>query len=163
MSRATSPALVALDDAARDAVAAGLAAGLRGSVDGLAADVVRRWWRLVATDTFDAWLIDWPAGTEVPRHDHDGAAASICVVRGRLVETRFEADGPTSASLRPGEVHRVSSDASHQIGNAAPDVATSIHVYSPPLRAMGFYDPSGVAVRSDPIDPAPALWNVELP
>jgi quercetin dioxygenase-like cupin family protein len=152
-----------LDVVERDAIAIGLAAGLRRSVDELADGVVRRWWRLVATETFDAWLIDWPEGTSVPRHDHDGAAASLCVVRGRLVETRFGPTGATFHTLQPGEVRRVAADASHEIANVATDPATSVHVYSPPLTAMGFYDPDGGPVRHDRVDPAPALWSVELP
>ena len=167
-SRPASPLVdardvVALDPAGRDAIAVGLAASVRPSVDGLDRAEARRWWRLVATETFDAWLIDWPSGTGVPRHDHDGAAASIFVVRGRLVETRYAGGRSTSSVARAGDLLRVGVDASHEIGNDAPDVATSVHVYSPPLRSMGFYDPDGTAVRRDAIDPAPTLWNLDLP
>jgi uncharacterized RmlC-like cupin family protein len=162
-THATSPLLDSLDPVERDAVAIGLAASVRPSVDRLDVAGERRWWHLVATDTFDAWLIDWPSGTAVPRHDHDGAAASICVVRGRLVEIRFAAGGSSLSTARPGEVLRVDADVSHQIGNDATDPATSVHVYSPPLSSMGFYDPDGVPVRRDPVDAAPALWNLELP
>ena len=162
---APSPVLDApsLAPAERDAIAVGLAASVRTAVDGLEVGATRRWWRLVATDTFDAWLIDWPPGTEVPRHDHDGAAASICVGRGELVETRFDTSGPSWSRAWSGGLLRVGAEVSHQIGNEATHPASSVHVYSPPLRSMGFYDGDGASVRREGVDAAPTLWNVDLP
>lgn len=151
----------------RDAVARGLAASFAAPVDDLDDAPERRWWRIVATDTFDAWLIDWPVGTDVRPHDHGGAAASICVVRGTLTETVLAAgDGGTVASrstLVPGGVHRVASDAVHDVTNDGPDRATSVHVYSPPLRTMLFYDRSGTPTQLDRVEPEPVLWSTDLP
>ena len=55
----------------------------------------------------------------------------------------------------------------HDIVNVGPGPATSIHVYSPPLRSMTFYDPvDGHPTRTEPVvadepvlglDPAPFL------
>ncbi|HKY15950.1 MAG TPA: hypothetical protein VJM33_13580 [Microthrixaceae bacterium] len=153
----------ALGAAERDVVAIGLAASVRDSVARLDVAVERRWWRLVETDEFDAWLIDWPIDARVPRHDHDGAAASIAVVRGRLVELRFTGTTRTGTSiLVPGRAHRVAADASHEIVNREAVPATSVHVYSPPLRSMAFYDTAGVRTHRDVVDAAPALWSLDL-
>ena len=170
MSTAVSPTApdsdVALEEVERDAVALGLGASLRTAIDALdpPADGQRRWWRIVATDTFDAWLIDWPEATGVPRHDHAGAAASICVVRGELTETRFPSDGaPAVRVAAPGDVFTVGADASHLVENRRPEPATSVHVYSPPLRSMGFFDGTDEPVRRDAVDPSPTLWATVLP
>jgi hypothetical protein len=154
------PALGALE---RDAVARGLASSMREAVERLDVASERRWWRLLATEEFDAWLIDWPSGGSVPRHDHDGAEASIRVVRGRLVECRFFGAASVGTSiLVPGRTHRVPADVTHEIVNRDDSVATSVHVYSPPLRSMGFYDDDGVATHRDAVDASPVLWNTAL-
>ena len=159
---AETPAGLAPEE--RDAIARALAISLRSTASDLGDASDRRWWRVVATESFDAWLIDWPPGTSVPRHDHDGAEASLCVVRGELVEHTF--DGPeigATSVLPPDLVHRVAAESSHEVVNLAPSSATSVHVYSPPLRSLGFYDDLGETTRRDVVEPVPALWKVDLP
>jgi hypothetical protein len=159
-----SPSELALGADEREAIARGLAASLRGTVEGLAPDESRRWWRLVATETFDAWLIDWPSATSVPRHDHDDAAATIVVIRGDLVELRFEPSGTLRREVvTPARSHHVPVGVAHELTNQGPFPASSIHVYSPPLRTMGFYDHRGMATHRDEIDPSPAMWSLDLP
>ncbi len=138
---------------ARNAIADEFADRLRDRVECLEPSGARRWWRVEETDSHDVWLIDWPAGAIVPRHDHDGAAASIAVIRGELVETRYDAAGVEETStLAPGPVHVVADEISHEIRNVAGAVATSVHVYSPPLRAMSFYDDAGALAHRDVVD-----------
>jgi len=166
MSAAEVDSVVAvecLDADERDAIARGLAASLHGTAARLGQPTERRWWRIVVTESFDAWLIDWPAQGSVRPHDHGGAAASICVIRGELVESVFQGDGVAQTVLAEGSTHRVSADAVHDVTNRGPAPATSVHVYSPPLRTMGFYDESGEPVGWDVIDAEPTLWSTVLP
>ena len=52
------------------ATAIALAAGFTSTVATLPPSDGRRWWKVLATDTFDAWVIDWPTDTSVDPHDH---------------------------------------------------------------------------------------------
>ena len=42
--------------------------------------------------------------------------------------------------VSPGEVLAFGPDHVHDLANPGPDVAISLHVYSPPLQTMTFYD-----------------------
>ena len=66
-------------------------------------------------------------------------------------------------TLRRGTVHRVSSGSVHDIANPGPARATSIHVYSPPLRTMAFYDRDGTRLRQEEGAVEPVLWDAVLP
>ena len=88
------------------------------------------------------WLIGWDSFQGVDLHDHGGSAGALYVVEGELLElsTRQEGTRPlheqslpagTARAFGPGHVHRVV--------NPSAAVATSVHVYSPPLVDMDFY------------------------
>ena len=110
-----------------------------------------RWFRrLAAHDRYDTWLIGWDAHQGVDLHDHGGSAGALYVVEGELVETSGRRDDLSLGDLReqrltvgtarafgPGHVHRVV--------NSSAAVATSIHVYSPPLVSMDFYEPDATS------------------
>jgi hypothetical protein len=106
-----------------------------------------RWFlRLSVHDGFDTWLIGWDSHQGVDLHDHGGSAGAFYVVEGELVETSTHR-GPgggyeeqrisagTARAFGPGHVHRVV--------NPSAAVATSVHVYSPPLVSMDFYEAAG--------------------
>jgi hypothetical protein len=101
----------------------------------------RCWARVAVSDTFDAWLISWPMGGAVDLHDHGGSAGAIVVVAGELTEVRPTQGGLTRRVLSVGAVHDVAHDAIHDVLNVGPSRALSVHVYSPPLSVMRFYDP----------------------
>lgn len=150
---------VRLDPITLDAVAVGLAAGLREVPGRIRPSTERRWWRVVATAEFDAWLIDWPPGTFVEPHDHAGSAAALVVVRGELEEVTWPSDRPITATLSGAEVRRIPRRSTHRIANVGDRPATSVHVYSPPLEAMTFHRPGGsehVAVA-----PESTVWSLE--
>lgn len=67
--------------------------------------------------------------------------------------------GTELVSLPAGAVRSVPPGQVHDVLNLHDEVATSIHVYSPPLTSMTFYDPAdGQAIRTDLIEPeVPAL------
>jgi len=103
----------------------------------------------------DVWLICWTHQQETGLHDHDVSSGAVHVCRGTLVEDRLEA---REGGLRRVSVARPAGrtfdfDASHvhcvrHPEDAAP--AVSIHVYSPALWRMGYYDvgPDGLLRRS---------------
>jgi mannose-6-phosphate isomerase-like protein (cupin superfamily) len=103
--------------------------------------------RLLGTADYEVWLLGWCPGQRVELHDHGDSAAAFVVVEGDLVELRAD---------HSGELHRVELARNaprtaprgtiHDVINVAGGVATSIHAYSPPLTAMGFY-PEGVGGR----------------
>jgi hypothetical protein len=103
---------------------------------------VRCWARIAANHTSDAWLISWPTGGSVALHDHGGSAGAIAVVAGELVEITPGRRELTRRVLSVGQVHDVAPDAVHDVLNVGPMPALSVHVYSPPLAQMTFYDPT---------------------
>ncbi len=132
-------------------------------------DAGERWYALLAADEdSEAWLLGWPVGGGIELHDHGGSSGAICVVEGILTETFVDAgDGLTAGgSLRrrrlptgtlvpfgPGHIHDVVNNSSR--------LALSIHLYSPRLRSMTFYDhgPGSVlsAVRTEHSEPGALL------
>jgi hypothetical protein len=125
--------------------------GLLTIADGLApyaatwpgvTDPRHRSWALMATDdTFEAWVIAWPAGGAVELHDHGDSAGAVVVVAGALVETTVTGgpDGtvgtvrdtiPTGGSVKFGPGHV------HDIVNLGPVPAVSVHVYGPRLTLL---------------------------
>ena len=120
----------------------------------------RSWWRLIATDQYDAWLIRWPEGGAVTPHDHGGSAGAFAVVEGTLTEVVFESDGEHRYRFGPGDARGVPARAVHDVVNELPGTATSVHVYSPPLASMSYYDRALVARRVEAVDPEPAVWSL---
>lgn len=106
---------------------------------------VRSWRRVARADGFDAWLIAWPRGGRVELHDHGRSHGAISVISGTLVETspcsddsgalalcRRDIGAGTVLGFGPGHVHDVTNEAAQH--------ALSLHVYSPALSAMTYYD-----------------------
>lgn len=113
---------------------------------------------LLSTDRYDAWLIHWPVGTGIDAHDHGGSAGAFAVVSGELDED-VTTDGSTlTRRLGPGDTVSFGDDHVHAVSNRGAVGATSVHVYAPPLRTMGFYrtEESGQLVieRIDDVDEA---------
>jgi hypothetical protein len=126
------------------AIAAGLASAVSGEELTLAPGEPRRFVRLLATPSYEAWLIAWaPAGT-LELHDHGGSVGALHVVGGALTETYTDLTGrgPLRAqTLRAGDDLAVTAERVHEVWNPGPGPALSVHVYSPPITAMTFYDP----------------------
>ena len=105
-----------------------------------------RGWELMASGAlFEAWVITWPPGGGIELHDHGESAAVIAVRSGDLVEThvaRADAGGVAlrSRTLRSGDVTAVDRHHVHDIVNASGMESTSVHVYSPRLTSMTYYD-----------------------
>ncbi|HWD55309.1 MAG TPA: cysteine dioxygenase family protein [Acidimicrobiales bacterium] len=111
-----------------------------------ARDVPERAWRLVAqAPDFDAWLIAWPGGGTVDLHDHGGSRGALHVIRGSLTETIPCRDAAGRVSFAHRELHggvtlAFGAGHVHDVRNEAYAHALSLHVYSPPLTSMTYYD-----------------------
>jgi len=122
--------------------------------------------RLLATDRYEAWVIGWAVGHEVELHDHGHSAGALVVTEGSLVEITGRRR-PRRRILRPGTVRVMGAAHVHDVVNIGPGPATSVHVYSPPLTSMTYYDlADGRPTRTEPVaveppalglDPAPFL------
>lgn len=126
----------------------------------------RRPVRLLGNERYEVWVIGWIPGQAVELHDHGASAGALVVTEGELVEITGRSRLRRRV-LRTGTTRVMGPAHVHDIVNAGPARATSIHVYSPPLRFMTFYDPvGGHPTRTEPVaadapvlglDPAPFL------
>jgi quercetin dioxygenase-like cupin family protein len=98
----------------------------------------RRPVRLLATEAYEVWVIGWTSGQHVRPHDHGGSAAAVLVTEGELVEVNLLGN---RRRLAPGNLLRLGPGVIHDVLNQGDEPATSIHVYSPPLSQMTYYDP----------------------
>ena len=119
--------------------------------------------RLIATAFYDVWLITWPAGAGLEPHDHGDVRSVLQIVDGELTETysdRLTGGASTVRTLGRGSVTLAEPTVVHGLANRSGADATSLHVYSPPLVDVTFFDlrPAGDlhAVRSTPVAGRPA-------
>jgi quercetin dioxygenase-like cupin family protein len=86
-----------------------------------------------------AWLNVARDPRDTGFHDHDGSAVGVYVIAGSVTNEGLPAGGTRRVRrYRPGDsfwvpasgIHRMS----HDLG------AITVHVYSPPLRAIGYYE-----------------------
>jgi hypothetical protein len=86
----------------------------------------------------EGWLNVWPESREAGFHDHDGSSVGVHLVRGTASNDGISLEGSAtvrryvagdSFSLGPDRIHRMIHDAG----------SVTVHVYSPPLRAIGHY------------------------
>ena len=133
-------------------IAEGLARSV--SADQLPAGTDRRWVRLLGTHSYDAWLIGWPPGTGLELHDHGESSVGLCVVSGVLDERhvpRHSWGRAVTRRLVAGDAVAFDSAHVHAVRNLGDVEALSVHVYSPPLAAMTFFEEGeGTVLR--PID-----------
>jgi hypothetical protein len=116
-------------------------------------------WR---SDSSEAWLNLWWAERDTGYHDHDGSCVGVYVIEGVARNEPLVFAGPRRVrEYRPGDrfafpgagIHRME----HEPG------AITIHVYSPPLRAIGHYDLQDGELRRQPGSPdEPSAASPEL-
>ncbi len=108
-----------------------------------------RSWRLMArTADFDAWLIAWPRGGKVELHDHGTSTGAVSVISGVLVEAVPWRDDTGQLSLvrhelQAGATLGFGAGHVHDVTNESDEHALSLHVYSPALTSMTFYELNG--------------------
>jgi predicted metal-dependent enzyme (double-stranded beta helix superfamily) len=113
--------------------------------------VERLYVRLHLDEHLEVWLICWSQRQDTGFHDHDGSRGAVAVVGGALAERRLgvgctqppTAIHPAGAAFSFGATHI------HDVSQTGSGLATSLHVYSPPLGEMGFYEvaPDGTLTR----------------
>jgi hypothetical protein len=104
----------------------------------------RRSQRLLATDLYDVWLTTWPDGSGEAYHGYGGVRGVLQVIDGELIEV-FSDDtnelAPGARVLRRGDVISAKPSFAHDLTNRSGADATTIHVFSPPLRECNAVDP----------------------
>jgi predicted metal-dependent enzyme (double-stranded beta helix superfamily) len=103
---------------------------------------------MARTPDFDAWLIAWPRGGKVELHDHGVSTGAVSVISGTLVEAVPWRDDTGRLSLvrrqlQAGATLGFHSGHVHDVANEGDQSALSLHVYSPALTAMTFYEMVG--------------------
>ncbi len=138
------PAPLVLDPAELLPIAEGLAATAPLWTE-LTEPEARTWRTIAATEAFEAFVIAWPTGGSIELHDHGDSAGAVVVAEGELVETTV-VPGPggivttvtrpvvagSHVVFGPGHIH--------DIVNVGTRPALSVHVYSPVLRSMTFFE-----------------------
>jgi hypothetical protein len=97
--------------------------------------------RLLATASYDVWLITWPSGSGIASHDHGGVHSVMQLVDGELLERFVEHPderNPGVRRLTKGQSSLSRGSFAHSLENRSLDDATTIHVYSPPLVQTNF-------------------------
>ena len=142
------------------AIAAGLAAvSVAWELSTGQSPTERQYELLLETDLYDAWLIHWPAGSGLEAHDHGGSSGAFTVVAGELDEDTGTGDAVRTRRLVAGDTVHFDGDHVHAVLNRGGLGATSVHVYSPPLRTMGFYreaDGALIVDRKDELTASPS-------
>ncbi len=103
----------------------------------------RHFVRLIRTGEVEAWLLTWTSEQAISLHDHGGSSGVVLIVEGELTEhfTDLESRAPLSrADWTRGSAHAFGPGHVHDLRNEGETPATSIHVYSPPLETMTFYE-----------------------
>lgn len=105
-------------------------------------DASGRWWkRIEHSADLDIWLLTWLSGHSTDLHDHGGSAGAFTVLYGALTEVRVSPNrlGVTKEAVKAGTSVQISPVAIHDVYNAGPAAAVSLHAYSPPLTRMTYY------------------------
>jgi cysteine dioxygenase type I len=120
-------------------------AGTASSLPGMD-DPCERCWRTIAADhRCEAWVVAWPVGGAIELHNHGNSAGAVVVVSGTLVETSVRHSdhrqlAMSSLSVGTGEHVAFGPGYVHDFVNHGPGPALSVHVYSPALHAMTYFD-----------------------
>ena len=98
------------------------------------------------------WLNVMPERRDTGYHDHDGSAVGVFVIEGSVTNEglpigrprRVHRYGPGDSFCFPGSgIHRMDHDAG----------SVTVHVYSPPLRSIGYYEVVGGLLQRTPGPP----------
>ena len=100
----------------------------------------------------EAWLNLWWQPRDTGYHDHDGSCVGVCVIACRAWNEPLTLGTPPAAhEYGPGEEFWFPGDGVHRMDHEAG--AVTVHVYSPPVRAIGHYDLHDGQLRRTQIPP----------
>ena len=90
----------------------------------------------------DAWLICWSGVQDTGLHDHDLSSGAVRVVAGELAEDRLVLGEPGLVTSTHAATEGFCFDSSriHDVRNGGREPSVSLHLYSPPLDRMGYYE-----------------------
>jgi Cysteine dioxygenase type I len=149
--------------AERAALAAGLIESARLDRSGPGEAVLL--WR---DEHSEAWLNLWWQPRDTGYHDHTGSCVGVYVIEGRAWnEPLTVGEPPEARQYGPGEAFWFPGDGIHRMDHQAG--AITIHVYSPPIRAIGHYDLHEGQLRrtqilpDQPSPPSTALYEALHP
>ena len=92
----------------------------------------------------EVWLICWMPSQDVGLHDHDVSVGAVHVVDGTVAEERMVlGQGIETAEHAAGGSFVFDASRIHNVRHAGDAPATSLHLYSPPLWRMGYYELDG--------------------
>ena len=122
----------------------------------------RHFAQLYRDANLDVWLICWLDAQDTGYHDHELSSGAVYVVEGTLNEDYFYRDAQGWIDVRtrergPGSVFDFDGSSIHGMRHAGGPAATSIHVYSPALWRMGYYEPGEGGLRRTSITYADEL------
>ena len=116
----------------------------------------------------EAWLNLWWQPRDTGYHDHDGSCVGVYVIAGRAWNEPLTLGTPSAAhEYGPGEEFWFPGDGVHRMDHEAG--AVTVHVYSPPIRAIGHYDLHDGQLRrtqippDQPSPPSTALYAASHP
>lgn len=119
--------------------------------------------RLLATDAYEAWLSRWAPGSSVTPHDHGDSNGVVQVLSGELTEVQWRNGLRAIRTIGAGARIDVGAGVVHDMVAFGDRPAASLHVYSPPLTSMGFYDAGGRSlVRVEVIEPEPPVLTDDV-
>jgi len=95
-------------------------------------------------EDWEVMVIGWEAGQVTPIHDHRGVLGGMAILSGTVVEERFtvphELPELTDSRVRPeGDLSETGPTVLHRLMPRSRSI--SLHIYRPPLRTMGIWDP----------------------
>jgi hypothetical protein len=116
-------------------------------------------WRSASSE---AWLNLWWQPRDTGYHDHDGSCVGVHVIEGTARNEALMFGGPRRVGeYGPGDTFSFGNAGIHRMEHEPG--AVTIHVYSPPIRALGHYElVDGMLQRTpggpeDPSPPSPRL------
>jgi hypothetical protein len=106
-------------------------------------------WR---TPHSEAWLNTWWAARDTGFHDHDGSCVGVHVLAGDVANEALTIDAPRQLRwFGAGDGFSFAGTGIHRMDHAAG--AVTIHVYSPPIQAIGHYELVAGELRRTPCPP----------
>jgi len=116
----------------------------------------------------EAWLNLWWQPRDTGYHDHTGSCVGVHVIEGRAWnEPLTVGEPPEAQEYGPGETFWFPGEGIHRMDHQPG--AVTIHVYSPPIRAIGHYDLHDGQLRrtqglpDQPSPPSAALYEALHP
>ena len=105
-------------------------------------DQSRVYVRIHRDQVLDAWLICWSGRQDTGLHDHDLSSGAVRVVAGVLAEDRLVLGAPGLVTSTHAAAQGFCFDSSriHDVRNGGSAESVSLHLYSPPLERMGYYE-----------------------